>query len=616
MQRITSESSVDEVLKQLGVGDAESLRESSTRERMLQKFAKLRSRNPDTTLSLKETPTAFVTIEEDEGKEFQNIVVTSKKFTQIDTDFPEDYHDYLLQKAFAFHEISHILYSSYPVLDDYIEKVKNEYGEDQYPMLFQNFYNALEDGAIENFAGSEFRIEEELYHLRRTMHEQNYMGDKIKGEEKWHYPFFFAILTALINLGVYDNGELEKLLDEDNEQHQFAPRGSGTDRDRLVELLPTMRTYIDDIQQERDVEKRMELCYELWEEVIEKVEESTTPGKLEMQRRMDEEDEDSYLPGIPENLSEDHGDSEEKPSEGSGGDGGESLAERRKEIPDENVAERAERGVKQEIQEQADNWEDELEEIINGLEGGEGVDEIYIPEDGEVLTHRKKKAEAHGKRCARIFKRRLRRAQRDKVVTGKTRGKHIDGRRLMRTERGKIDIFEQKREGKKKNYSCMIVCDRSGSMSDYIDDVELAAGAVAYGLEEVGVDVSLLDTYNSKTTLAKPFGGDVDDFAEKLFANRVSGGTPLRYTLRFARSRIVRGANDLPFMIVITDGRPAQIEATKEEIKKSQFPVLGIYLNGKNDVSDQLKLYDSAISVSNDEDVGQALINLINSIIF
>jgi Mg-chelatase subunit ChlD len=185
----------------------------------------------------------------------------------------------------------------------------------------------------------------------------------------------------------------------------------------------------------------------------------------------------------------------------------------------------------------------------------------------------------------------------------------------MQADRGSTNVFKQTREGDDKNYSCMVVCDCSGSMRSRMSDVELAVGAVSYGLEEVGVDVSVLDTYDSKTSLAKPFGVDVESFEKKLFAGRIGGGTPIRHTVSFARQRIDRGKNDVPFMIVITDGGARKPREFMEEVKKANFPIIGLYLSDYEQ-EDQLKQYDRAVTASSEEDVGQKLINLINSIIF
>jgi hypothetical protein len=155
-------------------------------------------------------------------------------------------------------------------------------------------------------------------------------------------------------------------------------------------------------------------------------------------------------------------------------------------------------------------------------------------------------------------------------------------------------------------------------MDGVIEDVELAAGAIAYGLETNGIDTSILDTHNSKTTLSKPFGTEVEDFEKKIFAGRVGGGTPLKYTARFARNRMKRGGGKIPFMIIVTDGGAADKEGFKEEVRKANFPILGLYMSGRSSrqIQSQLDLYDKAVQCGPDSDVSQRLINLIRGVMF
>jgi len=624
MQRITADSNIEEVMKDIGVGKGEELRESEKRRRNLEKFAQLRSRNPNTTVSLEDTHTAFVQAEGEEGEEFIDITITTREFPQERYELPEEYHQYLIQKGMTIHEAAHIMYSSYPVLKKYLDKVEDE-DDSVHKMMFSNIYNALEDGAIEKFAQEDYRVDEELFHLRSTLHEENYMGQevKIENEVQYHYPFYYAVMTALINIGVYDNGELRKLLDDDNETHQIAFRGGEMDKKMLVELLPDIREYVNKIQNERDAEERGRLCYEIWEEIKKYIDRSTTPGKKEMERQQENREKETYGDGVPANIGEEHGEQEKKPVSGGSEEGNEesqTLGDQRQEIAEKieekakEIEEKAKKDVVEETKQESGDWSDELEEIVNSLAGGEGTDEIFIADDGTINIERRREAEIHGRRCAKIFRSRLQRLQKDKQVSRKKRG-DFDSRRIMQADRGSPNVFKQTREGDNKDYSCMIVCDRSGSMSGRIEDVELATGAVAYGLEDVGVDTSIMDTHKSKTALAKPFSSEVSNFAEKLFAGRYGGGTPIRHTVNFARNRMKRGEGKVPFMIVITDGRASQREQFKEEVKKANFPVIGLYLTD-NPSKEQLKVYDRSVAVSSDEDVAQKLINLINSIMF
>lgn len=623
MQKITSDSEIEQVMKRIGVGEGEELRESEKRSSTLEKFAQLRSRNPRVTLNLKDTNTAFVSVDKDGVDEFKDIVVPTKKFKQQVTGLPDDYFDYLLQRAFTVHECGHVLYSSYPALREYSDFVREEEDTDTetYVNMFQHFFNALEDGAIEEYLRQSFLVEEELHALRATLHENenHYMGREYSVEDRteYHYPFFHAVMVACLNIGIYDNGELDKLLDENNDKHFFAKRGGEQMEDMFKQsVLPRIQKDIPKIQEETDARERARLCYELWDYIRDYIKRSTTPGKTEWKRDMENQKGNSYAPGVPENISKGHGGQEGEPIAIVSSEGDDEPTPGQGNIDSESMEEKAKGGIRSETEQQGGDWSEELEQIVNSLQGGDGVDEIAIAEGGEVNTTRKNTAKKLGKRCERIFQRRLKELRRDREKIGQRRGK-LDSRRMVQADRGSTKIFKRTEEGNDKNYSCTLVVDRSGSMSGRIDDVELAVGAIAYGLEENGVDTCILDTHNSMTTLSKPFGSEVDYHTDTLFSNRVGGGTPLTYTMQFARQRIGEGAGDNPFAIVITDGAPRDTEAFKKEVRNANFPVLGLYLtHGMSGVEDQLSLYDRAIAVSSDEDVGSKITHLINGVMF
>ena len=632
MTTITADDEVEEVMVRIGVGSGEELRESTKRENTLEKFAQLRSRDPNVSLDIEPRRTSCVEVDDEEEK-FKNIIITSRKFEQTITDLSEDYFDYLLQASHTTHEIGHLLYSSWPALKKYQEKVVDDAEERskwrRHSPMFNNFVNLLEDGAIEKFLGEQFLAEEELLTMRATMHENdnNYMGKEynVEGEIEYRYPYFFAVMTAALNIGVYDNGELDKLLDEDNPKHVFAD----TDHDKKMfedETLPEIRKYISEIQKETDAEARMRLCYELWKTIQDHLDRSTNPGESDFQREQNATEEDSYAPGVPENMSEGHGEEEESVEAPSGdsndGDSDESLGEKRAETAEkvkqgktEDIKEKAKEGIAAEASQQDGDWSEELEEIVQSLQGGDGVDEIAIADPQDVRTSRKKQAERHGRRCERMFARQLKELQQDRTLRDKRRGR-LDNRKMVDASRGSTRIFEQTAEGDQKNYSCMIIVDRSTSMSDRIEEVEIATGAVAYGLESNGVSTSIVDTFDSMTTLSKPFGSDVEHHTGTIFGNRTRGGTPLRYTMQFARQRMTRGKGDYPFAIVITDGKPNDREKFKKQVRSANFPILGLYLTDKKEhVKKQLELYDKAIAVGQEDDIGSELVNLIRGII-
>lgn len=634
--KITNESKIEDVMMRLGVGEGQELRDDPRRETTLRQFAQLRSRNPQTKLKIKDVPTAFVKSKTEDGGSFTDITIPNKKYEQTITNLPEKYHDYIIQRALTAHEVGHILYSSYQAFKKYLDKVEEEEKKKevitkseakQYQKMFSRLYNVIEDGAVETYLGEDFRLEEDIIHTRATIHEGQYLGSvyPIENRTEYHYPFFFAVQAACLNLGVYDNKELDKLLDDDNDEFLFAKRGR--EKDRMMfedEALPLIKKSIPDIQAEKDAQVRSKKIHELWLEIREFIDKATTSGREEMEIENKTKEGDGYAEGVPDNLSDGHGDqkSESSGSESGGSEDGEEMPGKMKGDRARNshgfegeVEDKAKQYVLNEAKREGGDWSEELENIINSL-GGEGVEEIYVAEDGDVDHERMNKAKNNSQKAKRLFARRLRQVNKDKTIKNKYRGE-FDSGNMINAARGSTRCFKQKREGTEKNYSCMIVLDRSGSMSGSVENVELVAGSIAWGLQDIGVDTCILDTENSQTTLSKPFGADVENFKEKLFAGRYGGGTPITGTLKFARRRMERGEGKFPFMIVITDGGAHNKSAFKEQVRKANFPVLGFYLsNSREGVKDQLSLYNRAVVAKNSDELNQKMINLIKRIAF
>lgn len=625
MQRITKESEIEEVMMSMGIGPNEKLRESTRRKTNLEKFAQLRSRNPHATLNLKNVRSALVKADEERG-EFIDIIISNREFEQKNSDLPSKYHDYIMQKALTSHEVGHILYSSWPELDKLYDMVKNaeraKEGVDSneihiYESMFADFFNLIEDGCIERYLAQDYRIGEELAHMRSTIHEDTRMGVQYPNEDgsfQYYYPFFQAVQEASLCIGVYDSGALDKLKDDSNDNYLIADFETDIN-ERLFfdECVPKLEEEIPKIQKETDCAKRYNLIFKLWEDIRKYLNRSTTSGKKEHEIG---EGSGGYLEDAPENMSEGHGEQVKMPLDIE--NVSESQGDRMKTSAENGRGELTEKAKQKVLNEanESNDWSDELEDIIDSLGAGDGIDEIAIAEDGTVNNKRMKQAENLSRRTERIFSRRLRKLRKQKTISNQERG-IFDSRAMIPAERGSTRCFKKIKPAGDKDYKCMIVLDRSGSMNTIIKDVELAAGSIAWGLEENGVDTSIIDTHSSMTTLSKPFGTKTSDFQKKIFAGRCGGGTPLSDTVNFGRKRLKRGRGKIPFMIIITDGSPFDRSKFKSEISKANFPVLGIYLtNEKENVQDQLSLYNKAVVCDSSDDINQVLINLINKIIF
>jgi len=179
---------------------------------------------------------------------------------------------------------------------------------------------------------------------------------------------------------------------------------------------------------------------------------------------------------------------------------------------------------------------------------------------------------------------------------------------MVNAQRGSTRVFEREQEGNEKDYDCMVVVDRSGSMGGV--RMELAEDAVttlALSLEEVGVGVSVLGMLNHTGTLENAFGRDIENDRGMLLSNATGGSTPLSKTLALGRERMEQKADsDNRFMIVVTDGKPDNEQQYREELNKCTFPVLGVYVDTAADDSD---LFHRQVKVSSG-DIEEAVTRL------
>jgi hypothetical protein len=226
--------------------------------------------------------------------------------------------------------------------------------------------------------------------------------------------------------------------------------------------------------------------------------------------------------------------------------------------------------------------EAEAAQMVSMMAGGGPVQEV-------VMLHRDDydddwdreawlDAKRMGSQLADVLERKLQRELESDYRRGQKYGR-LDSQSLHSVAAGNDRVFTQKSEPEEKDYSCTIVLDRSGSMGDTrMPAAEKAAGMLAYGLEEVGADVSVMGMHRNTPKIEKPFGGEIETFASNVFGRNVAGGTPLKGTVEIAKERLEQqdGQN---FLVVITDGEPRDEEGYQRLIGQCDFPVLGVYVN-------------------------------------
>lgn len=285
-------------------------------------------------------------------------------------------------------------------------------------------------------------------------------------------------------------------------------------------------------------------------------------------------------------VSEDTRDSETDDSTASTGAQRGTRPERETDGPDDHTAAALRRRYTEELAAEAselDQAEHRIQRIaayVDALDTADTDTGIRVvtesDDDGATAADRWSTVRRDATLLAQRFRSRLQEQRRDSERSRRHRGS-LDRSRLVAAARGQSDIFAQTEEGNSRQYTCVVVLDRSGSMDDKtIVAAEQAALTAAVALESVGVDVAVFDLYDSTVRVVKTTIEEAHNTWDRMLTTRASGGTPLTQALSLARARFTDAEN--PFVIVVTDGLPDDETAYTAALDAATFPVLGVYL--------------------------------------
>lgn len=638
---ITSDTDIKHLRERIGVGPNEKLRTSSRRENYLQKFSRVMT---GTGILLNLHPSRADT---DFGTSPPTIRIPGPKedFPQPLTDIPQRVYEMIVQETVSLHEIGHVLYTDWGAFEEKISGVSTEFRP-----MFKDVFNAVEDGAIEAQLRGEFSCKDELLIMNANFSSEAVFGTKINPEST-QYTFHEACKAAMSDMAIYDSGTLDKILSESNSRHTLA--GASDDRKKFIDFLPTIEQFVIDTLSEPRGAERVEILWEFWQIYRDKIEEVEVGGIQSAQnksgeyifygkssgapdgrelRQMDGEDKDASreanrLPS-PEELrdaisgGDEEGDGDEE-DEGPGSVVGDIDDTEQSE---EELREKYQDEVRREAQEESGQMLDEAEEYKELLaeEGGDGSSggelsdlEIGIPNNDKLYDpSRWQDVKRRSNLIEDALRRRLRRELRKRVKKNKRRGS-LDTKSMIDAVRGSPRIFKKEERGEEKEYSCMVVMDRSGSMSgSNIEIAESSSVALLWALQNLGVDVSLMDMHSNTPRIALPLGGEVQQFKEKLFTEESSGGTPLSEAIELAHMRLEREADKFPFMIVVTDGQPNDSERYKEAIGNINFPVIGVNINrsGRSDLTNAEEFFHRQVEVKSESELYMKLRQLCEEV--
>lgn len=599
---VSADVDLDKVRGRIGVGDKEKLRASSRRKNYLEKFARIMT---SVKLRLLLHPNRSDTTYETDPPEVR---ISSQEWDQPVTDYPRRIYEMLMQETITLHEVGHVLYTH---AENFMD-MESKLDDDEWPM-FRELFNVFEDGAIEAQLRGEFNVKDEILVLRANLMNLDGSFGTAVGGDKYIYTFHEATICAIMDLGCYDTGDLGRLMDEDNGKHNFAV---DDDRELFEDFLPIIKDYVSKILSTEDGGKRVDLTEEFYEEYKDWIDEAEVGGQRQAKNKQ-EGPVVVDMPDLPtasrsggaggqpsqaidlpdaddlrEQLDGGAGDGESE--EGDEGDeygsaGGSLDEENPHDELGKDLVEEYSDEVRREAEDAAGSRMEEIEEYhemlseISDQDGGNGASDgelrdlvVDFPSNEEGNYDTFDEARRRSRQLKQALQRRLQRENRSKIKRNQRRGK-FDTSNLTRASRGNPRIFERTMDEDNKEYSCMMVLDRSGSMSGRnIHAAEKAVGSLAKALEDLGIDTSLLDLCGYTPRVTLPFNSELQDNVSTVFTNNTGGGTPMAQTVALARHRLERMANKQPFMIVVTDGRPANPDQYTEELDKCNFPVIGV----------------------------------------
>jgi len=561
--------------------------------------------------------------DDDQTGEAYIIEIPTKAYDQPGTDLPEVVWNKRVQVGLLFHELGHVLYSDFGRFQERLEATRPEWRE-----AFKTIYNAAEDGVVETQVANEFRVTEDLTLLNeaftrlandRHRRYTDLFGLGVEPTEDYEngherslraeYSVLDAIRIGLIDNGFTKGGRFAALLDQTDDTRTVR-NGRG---DVLRELAPDLERYVANMLSEPDPTARVELAWEFFERVRERLAplpvlqaratdvfivrpEDVGGGGLgggkQAVKLPDAEVAHKYVKSSADSTSgEDsinHGESE-APSESDAGAGAGSGADR-SNLPPGWVAQRElQRRARRAAHGRtvrASASKSPLEENAHDLrelmrQTSASVERIGIAEangDGSS-QHVWDTAVRRGKQLQADLATQLHRRRRTSFDGGHRSGQ-LDGNRVTRAVRGDQRVFQRRASGDDRDYSCVLILDRSGSMQgDQIKAAERAVAQLLAAFDAVDVDVGVLSLFQSIPYLEVPVGGAPTNHLGRFLREDAQGGTPLTETLSAARSLVEEGQGSVPLVFVITDGKPDRPETYHRELAACSFPVFGVYVD-------------------------------------
>ena len=512
------------------------------------------------------------------------IEVPSEIPEQTLSSLDEEVWGLLFQETILLHEAAHVLWSDFEEL-----KIQKDLS-DAPAHVVQAVYNAAEDVAIESYLVRLYNVLKDFQLLNYNLVERNRQNAQ--------------------NLSVWDavsNGILARGLAQDDLWGDILSGDIAVEEQEWVTSLDDrLDEFVTEFVNETNGTKRVRIAVEFAEELYD---EADTDGQSRGQSDDTTKGDDSKSQGSSA-AEEPEVDEDWEP--GQDDEDGKMIEELEQEAEDEYEEEANRQQAEMSEQEDSENpLKRQLEDLTIDSNMGK---KIQIPEDWdehEDCSQDRMNAERKSNTLARIFRSKLQNERKSSRRVGLTEGQ-IESTEIAQVATGSNKFRSREVEPEDKSYSVQIVLDRSGSMAkpDYWDDDKLktvetydrmkgaqqATAQIAFGLHDVGVDVSVMSFYQTDPTLEIPFGSNPRDYSDRLFSQKCSGLTPIHKCVEMADNQIEEGEFDEHFMLVICDGEPDNRSEYEKQIEQIDYPVYGVYINenesnhgGHDDLFDRIR---------------------------
>lgn len=541
------------------------------------------------------------------------IHVPVKRFEQVRTQQASAVWDRRVQFGLLFHELGHVMYSDFERFEHRQSEVKPRHRD-----LFRSCYNAAEDVVIETQLAAEFSLARDFQALNETFRElqqqdhQRYV-ETVAPDDALTFTVYEALCIGILERGFGSESRFRAILDPGEDRY----RVHDGRRDVLVALAPAIDSFVADMLSLPSGSGRVDRSVEFFRTARDALAELPTVQSIRMQTEGFRPVEAGEFVLDPGGHATDLPPREDAAGGASQGDGADENPPSANESDGRNHTGGASRSSDRSPGDGSSTHATDDEPITALLEDGDrgqsplereaakllelvraddlGLDRTGVVEVETVEGNRRRWAAAkrRAEPLANDLRSTLRRRRRADERAGQRTGR-IDPQRLARAAQGRDRVFKRRVRGDERDYRCLIVLDRSGSMrGDRIKQAETATAQLVYALHDVGVDVSVLSLLDDAPYLELPFGGTPDRYADAITTQRAHGWTPLSDTLEIARHRLDAGAGSRPFIVVVTDGHPDDEDAFSAQLDRCNVPVYGVYVDGTPD--DHARFFDRIV---------------------